>query len=80
MTNYTDDFAIFWKAWPGRYDAVNQITEKVGKHKAFVIWRSMSDEDKKVVLEIVGKVKYAGRKYLPDAWKWLAEKKYEDFV
>jgi len=80
MTTYSDDFQTFWKAWPGRYNPDDQRTEKVGKHEAFVIWRCMPAEDREFVLKIVGKVKDKGRRYLPDAWKWLAKKMYEDFA
>ena len=81
MTKYADDFEVFWKAWPGRWDRVNVKTVKVGKHEAFIIWRTMAEDDKVFCLQLAktGKIKGKGTEYLPDCWRWLSKRRWEDF-
>ena len=80
-TNYTADFELFWKNWPGRWRDGNS-PKKVGKAEAFEIWKTMDTEDCRDALLAVtsGKVKQSGTQYLPDAVRWLKRRLWEDFV
>lgn len=82
MTKYTDDFEQFWAAWPGRYNPDTQLHEKRGKHEAFIVWGTVPEPDRQVILKLVksGRVKAGGTRFLLDAWKWLAKKRWEDYA
>ena len=80
MTKYTEEFEAFWKAWPGRWDSINQKTEKVGKHEAFVIWRTMAEDDKGKSLKLIKSGRVKSARFLPDCWRWLAKRRWEDYV
>lgn len=81
MTKYTDDFQAFWSCWPGRYNIDTQKVVKVGKWQSFQEWQRLSEADKKTVMVLVksGKLKSGGTKYLPDAFRWLAKRRWEDY-
>ena len=81
MTKYSDEFQQFWKAWPGRYNSDSQQTIKVGKYQAYAEWQRLSADDKETVMQLVksGRLKSRGTKYLPDAYRWLNKRRWEDF-
>ncbi len=82
MTKYTDDFESFWQLWPGRYDVDNQKTRKVGKWQAFQEWQRLSEVDSERVMTLVksGRIKSGGTRYLPDAFRWLNKRRWEDYT
>ncbi|KKM94257.1 hypothetical protein LCGC14_0600440 [marine sediment metagenome] len=76
-TKYTEDFEMFWKNWPGRYNP-DGPARKVGKRDAFEIWKTMDDEDRQDAISVLERVSYIGTKYLPDAHRWLKRRMWED--
>ena len=79
---YTADFNEFWRAWPGRFQPENNKYAKNGKRKAFVEWKRIPDDEQKEIIDIVksGRVKARGTQFLPDAYRWLKEGYYDDFM
>lgn len=73
---YTPQFEQFWKAWQGRWDRVNDRRVKVGKFQAAVIWKSMSPQEREQAVKVASR---ARGQFVPDAWKWLANKRFDDY-
>ena len=82
MTKYTEEFEAFWKAWPGRWNLDTQKIEKIGKHEAFIIWRTMAEDDRSFCIKLAKtpKIKEKGTRWLPDCWRWLSKRRWEDFT
>lgn len=80
MSKYPEDFEIFWRAWPGRWRPEDDKSIKVGKYDAFLEWKHLTEAEKKDIMFVLPKVKYAGTQYLPDACRWLKRKRWHDFI
>lgn len=78
---YTDEFQLFWRLWPGRWRPESDTVIKVGKYEAFKVWQKLSTEEWDEIIALLksGKVKQAGTQYLPDAHRWLNNRRWEDF-
>ena len=70
---YTEEFKLFWRLWPGRWKPDSETPTKVGKREAFKEWQEISKEEQSEITALLktGKVKRAGTQYLPDAHRWL---------
>jgi len=90
-TNYSEDFEMFWKKWPGRRDAVNDTYAKVGKAETYDVWQGekpcdngmkMDDEDRQDAYSAVtsNKFNYSSKQYLLDCVRWLKRRRWEDFL
>lgn len=83
---YPKEFIEFWKVFPGRYHEAGQLRAngsrnhypKIGKRKALEQWNRLSQEDKRLALA-AAKLMRKGL-YIPDAWRWLRDGKFDDFV
>lgn len=73
---YSESFEVFWKKFKGRWNPENDTYTKVGKHKAFEEWEKLSIEDKRKAWKVADKVK---GKYVPDAFRWLRDRGFDDF-
>ena len=80
MTEYTADFEMFWKGWPGRWRPEQDKVIKVGKYDTSLVWKKLSEQEKAAIMSILPKVKRAGTQYLPDAERWLKHKRWHDFL
>ena len=76
-----DDFSEFWRLWPGRWNKDSGKTIKVGKYQARQRWEKLSAETKQIILGLLksGRIKDAGTQYLQDAFRWLQNRRWEDF-
>jgi len=90
-TNYAKPFEIFWKAWPGRRDVVNNVSAKAGKAEAYEVWQGerpcdngmkMDDEDRKDAYTAVcsTRFKYSSKQYLLDCVRWFKRRRWDDFI
>lgn len=77
-TKYSQAYETFWKNWPGRWREGNS-PKKVGKAEAYEVWLTMDTEDRQDALSVLRKVKDAGTQYLPDCYRWLKLRRWEDF-
>ena len=83
-TEYTEEFMLFWKAFPGRYHEAGRPKAgggyenywKIGKRKAMEEWIRLSDYQKKWAMYSVKFMRKG--KYVPDPHRWLKDGKYED--
>ena len=83
-TNYSDEFMAFWSRYPGRYheagrpkaDGGYEHYWKENKRKAFQWWRKLTPYQKKWAMYSVQFMKRG--KFVPDAFRWLRDGKYED--
>lgn len=81
---YTEDFIKFWKLFPGRFHEAGRPKVgsgyehywKIGKRKAMEEWRKLTEHQKKWAMYSVGFMRKG--KYVPDAFRWLRDGKYED--
>ena len=81
---YTKEFIKFWKLFPGRAheggrpraDGSYEYYWKIGKRKAMEEWHKLSDHQKKWAMYSVRFMRKG--KYVPDAFRWLRDGKYED--
>ena len=82
--DYTEEFMLFWKAFPGRYheagrpkaDGGYENYWKIGKRKAMAEWSKLSDYQKKWAMYSVKFMRKG--KYVPDPHRWLKHGNYED--
>lgn len=84
MSNYTEEFELFWSKYPPRFHETWRPRAgggaehywKSGKRLAMAIWRKLSDSEK---AHAMYSVKFMRKgKYVPDAFRWLRDGRYED--
>lgn len=73
---YTREFELFWERFKGRWDTEKSEYIKVGKDLAFEQWEKLSLEDKRWAWWAADK---PSGKYVPDAFRWLRDRKFEDY-
>ena len=76
--NCQHDFELAWKCWPGRLDDDGVTVRKVGKAQAKIIWKRMSCKQHEWAIAAINAKKWP-EKYLPDMFRWLRDKRYEDY-
>ena len=82
--DYTDEFMIFWRLFPGRYHEAGRPRVgggqehywKIGKRKAMEQWAELTNYQKKWAMYSVKFMRKG--KYVPDPHRWLKDGKYED--
>ena len=82
--DYTPEFLAFWQKFPGRYHEAGRPKAgggyehywKIGKSKAMKEWRKLTDYQKKWAMYSVQFMRRG--KYVPDAFRWLRDEKFED--
>lgn len=82
--NYTPEFMLFWRKYPGRYHEAGRSRAdggyehywKENKRKAMQWWKKLTAYQKKWAMYSVMFMKRG--KYVPDAFRWLRDGKYED--
>jgi len=76
VTDYTDNYERFWKAYPKRNG------RKVGKFDAFKVWKTMSADDKRAAFTEIEKRnrQQSHGKYIKDALRYLKGRGWEDDV
>lgn len=74
--DYTEEFEIFWKAYPKRWNRSSGRHYKVGKWEAFHAWKRLSQKDRN---DILIKVKYMkSGEFVLDAHRWLKKRRFDD--
>ena len=76
-TKYTDEFIAFWAKYPKRWIRSSDSYVKDGKSLAFQQWNRRSKADKQYIMVILRQV--PSNTSTPDAFRWLRDKKYEDY-
>lgn len=76
--NYTEDFELFWRAYPPRFNEERQLYRRADKPGAFAEWQKLTAEEKIAALNAVQREKSS--KWTPDARKWLHHKRWEDII
>lgn len=80
MTKYDDNFLAFWSLYPERWIKDSDRRVKLGKAKAWEGWRFMRKADQQHAMAVLPLFKMTNdARYIPDAWRWLRDKKYEDY-
>jgi len=77
MTEYTEEFEIFWKAYPARWNKNIHSMVKRKKFPAFEKWQKLDEKIRAECLAKVKKIKYA--EGTPrDAVTWLNQRGWDD--
>ena len=76
-SKYSIYFLKFWDKYPSRWIAASSKWVKIGKHLASEQWNKLSQSEQQYIFQVVGKMR-AG-KSVPDAWRWLRDRKWEDY-
>lgn len=80
MTEYDDNFEAFWSLYPKRWHKDSDKHVKIGKAKAWERWRFMRKKDQLHTMAILPVfTRECDARIYPDAWRWLRDKKYEDY-
>ncbi len=74
---YGANFLIFWKKYPTRWIPESDKHVKIGKDLAWQQWRKIDDETHQHILTIISQMKSG--KAVPDPWRWLRDKKFNDY-
>lgn len=82
--DYSPDFIVFWKAYPGRYHEAGRPKAtggyehywKIGKRKAMEEWKRLTGYQKKWAMYSVQFMRPG--QYVKDAFRWLKDGLYED--
>lgn len=75
---YTDEFEVFWRCYPPRYNEGRNICIRADKPGAFNEWQKLTTEEKISAFNAVQREKSS--KWTPDARKWLKHKHWEDVI
>lgn len=78
MVGYTDDFELFWRSYPPRFNESRSVYVRADKQGAFDEWQKLVADEKIAALNAVQREKAS--KYTPDARKWLKHKRWEDVI
>jgi hypothetical protein len=73
---YSPPFEQFWKDFKGRWNAKMQRYDKVGKREAFEAFEELTQSEQRHAVAVANR---AGGEFLPDACRWLARKRFEDY-
>ena len=80
MTKYDPDFEVFWKLYPFRWSLPSGRWTKVNKGRAQAQWRKLDADTKAFVMSIMPVfLKTIPPQAVPDAFRWLANKCYDDY-
>jgi hypothetical protein len=74
---YSTEFMEFWRIIPCRWICSSDRYVKIGKDKAWIVWKRMSDKDKRWAMFSSHKERVS--EFMPDPWRWLRDKKYKDW-
>lgn len=77
VRQYTPEFEVFWRIWPGRWIAEQGYYKKCGKYNALLVWLALPVEDQRKAVLAAKKLK--DNKFTPDAERWLRDRKFDDF-
>lgn len=75
---YSDDFELFWRSYPPRFNEGRNVYIRADKCGAFREWERLTLDEKVLALNAVQREKPS--KWTPDARKWLYHKRWEDVV
>ena len=74
--DYTEEFEVFWKAYPKRWNRSSGKYYKVGKWEAFQVWKRLSQKDRNDILIKVNYMKTG--EFVLDAHRWLKKRRFDD--
>ncbi len=77
-SRYTDEFEIFWLAYPARWDRDRGVKIKRKKYPAFEAWKKLTDEQRKECLGKRKKIWQEEGSYPRDCVTWLNQWGWED--
>lgn len=75
-SKYSEQFNLFWKKFEGRWNAELSKHDKGSKLLAFEEWEKLSLEDQRKAWT---EAKRHRGKAVPDACRWLSNRRFEDF-
>lgn len=75
--DYTQEFLDFWQLFPRRWIRSSDRYVKIGKELAWIQWEKLSAYNKAWAMFAVRKERVS--EIIPDAWRWLRDKKYKDY-
>ncbi len=78
MTAYTEEFKIFWKAYPWRWDRSNSQRIKRKKKPAFLAWQKLSKEIRAECMAKRKMVRASEGSCARDCVTWLNQEGWED--
>lgn len=78
MTEYTEEFKIFWKAYPWRWDRANSQRIKRKKKPAFLAWQKLSEEVRAECMAKRKMIRAAEGSCARDCVTWLNQEGWED--
>jgi len=74
--NYSVIFLDFWKRYPSRWIQESDRRVKVGKYLAWEQWQKLNEEQQ--ISALLATKSMVSGKAVPDAWRWLRDKKFDD--
>ncbi len=77
-TKYSQDFEMFWRLYPDRWDRDQRVRIKRKKAPAFEKWLKLSNEIKAECLTIAKQIKFSEGSSIRDCVTWLNQKGWED--
>ena len=75
---YTEEFELFWRAYPPRINLDLNVLRKADKQGAWLEWQKLTKDEMIAALNVVRQEKTS--KWTPDARKWLLHKRWEDMI
>ena len=77
---YTKEFLDFWGQYPKRLCWRTDRHVKIGKSKACEQLSKLNTETQQFIMQILPVfVKSISSTIIPDPWRWLRDKKYDDY-
>ncbi len=77
---YSDLFLEFWAKYPERWIPESDKHVKIGKHKAWKQWCGINNQTQKLIMIILPIYKKEiSSSIIPDAWRWLRDRKWDDY-
>ena len=78
--DYSTDFETFWNKYPERWIPESDKHVKIGKHKAWEEWVNIDEQAQKLIIAILPVYRRKiSSKIIPDAWRWLRDRKWDDY-
>ncbi len=74
--SYTSSFETFWGKFKGRWNCESDKYIKVGKYEAFQEWQKLSPDECQRAIKVAHR---PSGQYVPDAVRWIKNKRFDDY-
>lgn len=77
-TKFSKEFEDFWYYYPTRYIRTSGLYVKLNKQKAWLVWKGMNDNDRKLARQAISRLPKTAE-WIPDAFRWLRDSRWLDY-